>query len=758
MKDLLELHEFFVEGDDQKKSHVLLHITEPSTPEEQKKGYLFALAEIEGGSTEQIERVQQMIDDLESGYYETEDEGERSAFEITLEYLNRRGHHILNYDSATVHCIVGVVGETGVSFAFHGAPIALLFYSGKQGYAALNLLEGEDAQKKTQLFSELMQGQIQTGDYFFAGTPHVADYLSQDRMQKIMTSRPTRQGVTHIQKVLANLRSNLSFGGILFYRAPKDQIPKTGKMPVYLKQGSAESIGKLMRAEQTTSETLHPPLFGNAAKSVKNFLEKRREASPEAEPPKRAVREKTKEKEAREVKTAETNYRPRAGRREKEPIWTIILVALGKAMVALGQVVFFIGKRIVIVARNILVALFILATNKSGQRQTVVNQMRRSVKRRKDAVVSLPIMSKILLGATVIFAVIFVGSIVFLKTKEAREARDVAYQNLIAAIGDKKDAAEASMIYGDDAKAFELLKEAEAIARELPLESDEQEIKARELAADIESSLTTFRKIIVVSPQALDLTEVRPDAAVNRLVAIDKKIIAYGNDQGLFYIADQITGAVDVKQSAAIPELFAASTPKENDFTIFASGPDTIAQLDKTAFTLTAKDISFPRDGTQLADVFVYNRRLYTLDTANSQIYKHNPTQTGYDRGAPWIKTADADLSDAVSLALDGDVFVLKQNGAVLKFVGGDLADFALHGVDPALENPIALWTYNDVDNIYILEPAGKRVVVVSKEGRLVQQYTHPDWQAPTGMVVDEANKTIFVLDSNKIYKFNTSQ
>jgi len=102
---MLELHEFFVEGGDQDKSHVLLHITEPSTPEEEEKGYFFAVAEINNGTIEQIEHLQQMIDDLESGYYETDDEEDstsakatadkKNAFEISLEYINRRGHHIL---------------------------------------------------------------------------------------------------------------------------------------------------------------------------------------------------------------------------------------------------------------------------------------------------------------------------------------------------------------------------------------------------------------------------------------------------------------------------------------------------------------------------------------------------------------------------------------------------------------------------------------------------------------------------------------
>ena len=67
----------------------------------------------------------------------------------------------------------------------------------------------------------------------------------------------------------------------------------------------------------------------------------------------------------------------------------------------------------------------------------------------------------------------------------------------------------------------------------------------------------------------------------------------------------------------------------------------------------------------------------------------------------------------------------------------------------------IKIWNYNDVQNIYILEPTNQRVVVLNKEGKMLEQYTATEWQSPTGMIVNESNKEIFILDNNKVYKFN---
>ncbi len=70
MDHLLEINEFFVEGKDHKKSHVLLHIAEPVSRREKERGYFFVVAEINDGYEEQIEYLQQIIDDIEHDYYD----------------------------------------------------------------------------------------------------------------------------------------------------------------------------------------------------------------------------------------------------------------------------------------------------------------------------------------------------------------------------------------------------------------------------------------------------------------------------------------------------------------------------------------------------------------------------------------------------------------------------------------------------------------------------------------------------------------
>ena len=73
MPNILEVQEFFVEGRDLGKAHVLLHIAEPSAPHEKERGYFFALAEVMNGYQEQVQILQELIDRIEAGFYAREE-------------------------------------------------------------------------------------------------------------------------------------------------------------------------------------------------------------------------------------------------------------------------------------------------------------------------------------------------------------------------------------------------------------------------------------------------------------------------------------------------------------------------------------------------------------------------------------------------------------------------------------------------------------------------------------------------------------
>ena len=100
-------------------------------------------------------------------------------------------------------------------------------------------------------------------------------------------------------------------------------------------------------------------------------------------------------------------------------------------------------------------------------------------------------------------------------------------------------------------------------------------------------------------------------------------------------------------------------------------------------------------------------------------------------------------------------MFALKNNGEVYKFTGGVKQPFALQGIDPALTGGDKIFTYTDLLRLYILDSAGKRLLVLNKDGKLLKQITSSQFISPTGLVVDEPQSKAYILDSGKLYQIS---
>jgi len=752
MKEVLEINEFFIEGTNQKKSHVLLHITEPGTPEELSKGYFFALAEINNGTLEQIEYLQQMIDDLESGYYETNDEPEKNSFEITLEYINRRGHHILENKEALINCIIGVIRKKEVYFAYHGKPNASIFYQEQGELQTMDILSDQnDEEKNNQLFSSILQGNINEGDYLFVNTPHVNDYFTNDRIKKLLSIKNNRQVATHLEKTLQDINSEYSFGGIFIH------------IPSYLKilrpsnqkkeAGSIASLNQMIDRERNTDEIMSPPILGALKKNLNNYKEKKKEE----EQTKNLLRlQEKRRQEINKIKkhgNIETNIRPHSNRK-KQPALDGILINLGKALVTGTLWIINFLKLILITFFRILIGLFFFITNKDKRRQEVIKSVKNNFKNQKEKINSLSLFSKIIFFIFIILAITFVSSLTYFKIKKVNESKRIAYSNQIQAIKDKQMAAEANLIYNNNDSALTMLSEARDILNQLPSDSPEQMEEKTKLQEQLEENLNKIRKMETKNSELLaDFTTNNDSLKIQKIAYLNNEIIAYGQDENNIYILNPITKTIETKNLSAIKNLKFDSTPKENDQIIFITDNNELAVYDLNSKLINKKEISYPINNIQYGPIFIYNRKLYGVDRHSGQIYRHNSTQTGFDQGVTWLKNTE-DLSNVISMAIDGDIFVLKNNGEINKFTKGEKNNFIITGLDPILNNPKEIWTYNDTDKIYILEESNKRVVILNKEGKMLQQFTATEWQNPTDMVVRENEKAIYILDNNKIYRF----
>ena len=755
MHPMLEIQEFFVEGSSQERSHVLLHIAEPVTPSEKEKGYFFALVEINDGYTEQISQIQKIIDEIESSFYDEHARG-KNLFEEILQKANRQSHHVLQYTGSSVHCIVGALKETDLTIAYHGKPTAMLFFDGKDGLEETLVIDRSMSNGNEQLFSEVIEGSMGQGDYIYFATPHVEDYFSSDRVRKILFGRTTRQSAGHMQKVLGDLKEEKSFGGILFHIADNLTVSKTGKRPRDLSEGSEKSLNSLMATAKTTEQTLSPPLFSHLTKKIKERWIARRQRRQEDDATRR-ITSTIHETKVMQQARVETNYRPSPRQHEEQETTTgKILVAIGHALVFVVTGIFYVFKKIVMGGIQVCTTLFFLATNMHGKRTLVIDSWQAKLNERKSKIKHLGLISKILFVAILTLGVIFIASIIYLKIKANRTAQLAQYETMIQTITDKKNDAEARLLYGEDNKALNIINETKNLINALPNGSKEEKAKVQDLNNQVEIVVAKLRKVSNVNAELIaDLSQKNPQAAATGLTLFENTVIVFGPTDSLLYRVNPTAKTIEAQPHETVKGLIAGNVPKELDGILFVTNQNALLQYAKDTHAFTSETITYPYDDITIKSLFVYSRRLYTLDPKHATIYKHSPTQTGYDKGVEWLKQADQQLSQAVSIAIDGDLFAATTEGKILKYTSGEPQPFTITGLDPALVNPSLIWTYYNVDRIYILEPANKRVIIINKDGKFLGQYISDQWKNPTGMAVDDMAKVIYVLDQNKVYKFS---
>lgn len=157
---------------------------------------------------------------------------------------------------------------------------------------------------------------------------------------------------------------------------------------------------------------------------------------------------------------------------------------------------------------------------------------------------------------------------------------------------------------------------------------------------------------------------------------------------------------------------------------------------------------------TQAVGVGAFGSNVYVLDTKEG-VLKFVPTGNDYTKTSYFTGDANApDLKNAVSMAIDGSVWILEKNGAVQKFTKAKKDPFALASLPSPLNNPTRIWTGEDANAIYILDHGNNRIVQAAKDGTYQAQYAASELGNATEFTVDEAKNAVFFLSSGKLYQF----
>ena len=170
--------------------------------------------------------------------------------------------------------------------------------------------------------------------------------------------------------------------------------------------------------------------------------------------------------------------------------------------------------------------------------------------------------------------------------------------------------------------------------------------------------------------------------------------------------------------------------------------------------------ISFgdPSPWQKATQLEVFSDRLYVADEAANQIYRYTPG-TYQDPPVPWFQpTTQVSLQGTEALRIDGDIWLLFNDGKVVRYHAGEQVPFSLDDSVALPADPVDLYVSQSVNDpsIYLADAAEERILFFNKEsGEFQGQFQAAEGRPLRGLrgiYIDEVRGTLFILTNEALY------
>jgi hypothetical protein len=163
-----------------------------------------------------------------------------------------------------------------------------------------------------------------------------------------------------------------------------------------------------------------------------------------------------------------------------------------------------------------------------------------------------------------------------------------------------------------------------------------------------------------------------------------------------------------------------------------------------------------------------YYGNLYVLDPLLGHILKYTPSNNAYTNPpAHYLNPRlDVDLTGAVDMAIDGNVYVLFADGRVQKFYDGEPQTFSMNGLPSPMRSPTTVFASGSIDEeeesagyVYVTDTGNERVVQFDKSGNYLRQFQDKvggtRMEALRAVYVDESTGRLFWVSGKALWLAN---
>lgn len=733
------------------KSNVVsrIFVSQPSAEEEMLIGRLFVLIELEIDKAEDQKLNDFLIAETYKHYYENEALILRDRltnlkpdiiFEATVAKVNRSLEAFLEQEKirlkpGSLNAIIGIIYNNKLFFAQTGAGKAILLYRPKNqrgefllDYSLIDITEKtsdptQEIVQQSKFFTNVITGSVPAHGFFFFANESLFEYLTKKQITEIITTLPPAGAAEQMKNLLEQTNAFVPFFGLLVknttgehdaFAAPAGSLSIPGYSPAGAGQSSVQQLNL---TQEKTEQILSPSGIVN----IKKWFNKLKPTS-------------TNLKDYTSTKTRQLNLA------QQKTNFIEKTINVSKKTAALtGAVATMSVKAIGQSAK--------LITNPETRQQLAIKTKQTAQKATQKTIGAIDNFSRLnlrykILVIVILFSIIgLIGNIIYTGINQRNKKLQEQINFINEQFTQKENQLEATLLYNNREGAKQVLDEMAELITTLPNKTDKEKTRRAEYTARYEAKLDNLYNIIRLTENNL---VIELPNEVKYILAESGNIFAAGNNKNIFTITnnDIATKNDDLLPSPLINLVF-------DDPLQYYIGQDKIISYRAEKDELINLAISNPLDKPEAT--MVYNNRLYVVQAGN--IYRYTidkKTNTLNDRQA-WLKDSSS-LGSVKSMAIDGRIYVI-ENNKIAKFSAGQKETLILDEISPQLEEPTQVYVSYDYDFLYLLEPKNKRLLVFTKNGKYISQYTSVIFDNLISATVDQPNKLIYLLNGKKLYK-----
>lgn len=784
-----------------------IFIAQPDANKEILAGKLFILIEIEfNKKVEALKIINFLINNLNYNYYQSEKIILRERistlkvehiFETTLAKTNRDLAEFLSREKIKINpsafnITTGIIYENNIHFSIIGKNKALLIYkqekekkdSNRQtrnfGKSELEIKykiadisqnikeESSSASQNrkqsrqinlTKLFSNVISGSIPTSGYFLFTNETLPEYLSSKQLIAIITKLPPAGAMAQMKNILARVNTYVSFLGIIIKNTTGQKQIISSQEKINIPIPAQGSIIDLNYTEEETEKLLTPS-------GIINFKKWFKASS-------KALAKIPLLLRGEKFKGGQSDLASRAERVNKK-IFLIkdkIFFKEKPSFLSFKKIIGLI-KNIIIYLINLVVYLFKICTSREQlmkflhRLKLLGKDLKRKIKESWNWFKNLNRKNKILFTVATACLILLLINLSYISLKNKKQEKQQILSDLAKTIEQKQNQIDANLLYSNEAGAKEILNELKEFLDKLPRETEEQIEQYKKFIQKHNQQLEKIQHVVKIETveELANFNNLNSRAKTTNILFLSdrrqetgvSKIYSGDSEQKTIYILDLtnnlVTAITDLSQP--IEKLIHPVVDKDKNIYYLnnlSAQSGSVIKLDNETEEISNLSINLPTGLKNIIAATSFNNRLYLLDNQNSQIYRLSKTADGFTKRDNWIKEK-TDLTKAVDISIDGYVYILKNDGQVLKYLKGREENFALESIEPPFQNATKIIVSPELEYIYILEPTNKRLAIFNKTGKFLIQYQSDKFTDLKDFAVDEKNKKIYFLNNTSVY------